>query len=188
MLNKIGMGLLDAIQVIGISALTILILHVYVFQPNEVSGKSMYPYLEDKDRIITEKVTYRLNEPKRGDVIVFKYPLNKNEDFIKRIIALPNEEIELKNSLITIYNPSNPQGLILKENYLPKGTITNGRAFLTEGKRVKVPEDHYFVMGDNREGSSDSRQWGFISRKDIVGRAAIRIWPANTFSLLGSVE
>lgn len=188
MLNKIGMWLLDAIQVIGISALTILILHVYVFQPNEVSGKSMYPYLEDKDRIITEKVTYRLNEPQRGDIVVFKYPLNKKEEFIKRIIALPNEELELKNSLITIYNTNNPKGMIIEEKYLPTNTVTNGRAFLTEGKRVKVPANHYFVMGDNREGSSDSRQWGFITREDIVGRAVIRIWPANTFSLLGNVK
>ena len=185
MLNKIGMWLLDAVEVIGISTLTIVILHVFVFQPNEVSGKSMYPYLEDKDRIITEKISYRFNEPKRGDIIVFKYPLNKNEEFIKRIIALPNEEIELKNNRVIIYNNDNPTGLPLNEDYLPKNTITNGRSFLEEGNKIKVPFNNYFVMGDNREGSSDSRQWGFVPKEDLVGRAAVRIWPANTLSLLG---
>ncbi len=185
MLNKIGMWLLDAIEVIGISALTIIILHVFIFQPNEVSGKSMYPYLEDKDRIITEKITYRFNEPQRGEIVVFKYPLNTSEEFIKRIIALPNEEIELRDNKVIIYNNNFPTGLTLEENYLPKNTQTNGRSFLEEGAKIKVPSNNYFVMGDNREGSSDSRQWGFVPKEDLIGRAVVRIWPANTFSLLG---
>lgn len=186
MFNKIGMWLLDAIEVIGISTLTIIVLHIFVFQPNEVSGKSMYPYLEDKDRIITEKITYRFNGPSRGDIVVFKYPLNTNDEFIKRIIALPNEEIEINNNLVTIYNSSNPNGMALNEDYLPKNTKTNGRDFLSEGVKIKVPANNYFVMGDNREGSSDSRQWGFVPAEDIIGRAVVRIWPANTFSLLGT--
>lgn len=185
MLNKLGMWFLDAIQVIGISVLTIVFLQYFVFQPNEVSGKSMYPYLEDKDRIITEKISYRLHEPERGDIVVFKYPLNKSEEFIKRIIALPGEQIQIKNNTVTIFNNENPTGFILEEEYLSPSAITNGRAFLSEGKKVTIPENSYFVMGDNREGSSDSRQWGFISKNDIVGRATLRIWPANTFSVLG---
>lgn len=186
MLNKIGMWFLDAIQVIGISVITIVFLQYFVFQPNEVSGKSMYPYLEDKDRIITEKVSYRLHQPQRGDIIVFKYPLNKSEEFIKRIIALPGEQVQIKNNSVIIYNTENPTGYKLNEDYLSSNTVTNGRAFLSEGKKVTVPQNSYFVMGDNREGSSDSRQWGFISKDDIVGKAALRIWPANTFSTLGT--
>lgn len=176
--------MLEAIQVIGISAILIAILHIFIIQPNEVNGSSMYPYLVDKDRIITEKISYRFNEPKRGEIIVFKYPLDPTEEFIKRIIALPGEKVQLSNNKVIIYNDENPEGMVLDEPYLKRGTITAARAFMAEEEIVEVPQDKYIVFGDNREGSSDSRQWGFIDRSDIVGRAFVRILPAQSIGVI----
>lgn len=184
MLNRIGEWMLEAIQVIGISAIIIAILHIFIIQPNEVNGKSMTPYLGDKDRIITEKISYKFDEPKRGEIIIFKYPLDPTEEFIKRIIALPGEKVQLSGSKVIIYNDENPQGMVLKEPYLRRGTTTAARAFMGEEEIITVPENKYIVFGDNREGSSDSRQWGFVDKSDIVGRAFVRIWPAQSIGII----
>jgi len=184
MLNKIGEWMLDSIQIIGISAIIIAILHIFIIQPNEVNGRSMTPYLGDKDRIITEKISYKFNEPKRSEIIIFRYPLDPTEEFIKRIIALPGEKVQLSGNKVIIYNDKNPQGMILKEPYLKRGTITSGRAFMEEGKTITVPKNKYIVFGDNREGSSDSRQWGFIDKSDIIGRAFVRIWPPQSIGII----
>jgi signal peptidase I len=184
MLNKIGEWALEGIQVIGISAIIIAILHIFIIQPNEVNGESMTPYLQDKDRIITEKLSYRFNEPKRGEIVVFKYPLDPTEEYIKRIVALPNESIEIIDNQVVIYNQENPNGFVLQEDYLKKGAVTTGRAFIKEGEKITVPDNNYIVFGDHREGSSDSRLWGYVKKDEIVGRAYVRIWPAQSISLI----
>lgn len=185
-MNKIGMLLLEGVQVIGVSAVIIALLNVFVITPQEVRGLSMYPYLNDGDRLITEKISYSFNEPKRGDVVVFHFPLDRTQDYIKRLIALPGEEIELRNNTITIYNEQNPNGLLIEEDYLSADVITNARAFMKEGEKIKVPEGKYVVFGDNRENSSDSRQWGFVEKRDLVGKAIIRYWPPQSFGLIES--
>ncbi|MBP7859988.1 signal peptidase I [Patescibacteria group bacterium] len=184
MLQKVGYFLLDILEVVGVSFIIIVVLNVFVLQPNEVSGLSMYPYLQDKDRLITEKITYRFGLPQRGDIVVFRYPLNKKEEFIKRVIALPGEKIEVKNGKTIIYNSVNPKGAELDESYLSYKAKTRGKSFLKEGLIVEVPKDSYAVFGDNRENSSDSRQWGFIQKTDIVGKALVRVWPIETFKIL----
>lgn len=182
-MNKLGMLLLEGIQVIGVSAVIIALLNVFIITPQEVRGLSMYPFLHDGDRLITEKISYRFNEPKRGEVIVFHFPLDRTQEYIKRVIALPGESMELKNSKITIYNETNPNGLVLDEEYLDPSVVTNARAFMKEGERIEVPIDKYVTFGDNRENSSDSRQWGFVEKRDLVGRAVIIYWPPQRFGL-----
>ena len=183
-MNKLGMLLLEGIQVIGVSAVIIALLNVFIITPQEVRGLSMYPTLHDSDRLITEKISYKFNEPSRGDIVVFHFPLDRTQEYIKRIIALPGEKIELKGSKITIYNEANPNGFSLNEAYLKPDVITNARAFMKEGEKVEVPKDKYVVFGDNRENSSDSRQWGFVEKRDFVGRSIIRYWPPQSFGIM----
>lgn len=184
MLNKLGKLILEAVEVIGISVTIIAILHIFILQPNEVSGESMEPYLQNKDRILTDKLSYNFKEPERGEIVIFKYPPNPKEEFIKRIVALPNEQIEIKNNQVIVYNNENPSGFVLNENYLGSTVTTEGRTFIKEGEVIDVPSDSYVVFGDNRPYSSDSRNWGFITKEDIVGRALLRIWPANTLKVI----
>jgi signal peptidase I len=186
MLNKVGMALLEAIQVIGTSAILIVLLHVFVIQPQQVKGISMYPYLKDGDHLITEKVSYKFREPKRGEIIVFEFPKNRSQDYIKRIIGLPGEKIELRNGEVVVYNDQNKDGFVLQEDYLDESVITEGRAFIKEGEVIEVPSNKFLVFGDNREKSSDSRQWGFIDKTDIIGKALVRYWPPQSFQLFAA--
>ncbi len=184
LIEKIGNAILEGIQVVSASLVIIVIIHVLVATPQQVKGQSMYPTLHDKDRIITEKISYKTRDPKRQEIIVFKYPLNTDIEYIKRVIGLPGEKIQLKNSKIYIYNEEHPKGFILKEPYLPKNVITQSHDFLQEGKIIEIPKDKYIVMGDNREKSSDSRRWGFVDKNLIVGRTIFRYWPPNSFGVL----
>lgn len=144
-----------------------------IVQPTIVSGKSMDPTLENKDYLFVNKLAYKAEGPKRGDIIVFKTDLidkksNKKKDLVKRVIALPGEKIVIKNSKVYINN-----------KYLDESYIND---VYTEGDiNIVVPENHIFVMGDNRTDSSDSRDQdiGTISLDDIIGKVAIRIYPFN---------
>jgi len=186
MLNKLGALILEGVQVIAISVIMIVILHVYAFQPQQVKGYSMYPYLDDGDHLITEKITYRFRKPERGEIVVFQFPLNKTQEYIKRIIGLPGEKLEVKDGKVIIYNTEHPEGFVLEEDYLKPDVVTAGKAFIHDGEIIEVPQGKYLVFGDNREQSSDSRQWGFIEQKDITGRAVLRYWPPETFGTVGN--
>lgn len=129
---------------------------------------------EDKDYIIVNKLGYRFENPQRGDVIVFKYPLDPSEYFIKRIIGLPHEMVEVRDNVVTIYNNEFPEGFKLEEtSYLDSFQRTKGAL------RVRTGTDEYFVLGDNRLHSSDSRIWGPLKKSFISGRAWLRLWPLN---------
>ncbi len=178
---------IDLIETIAISASIFVIVYFFAFQPHEVSGVSMNGNdgFHSGQYILTDKFTYRLREPKRGEVIVFKYPLNTSYDYIKRIIALPGERIQLKNNQVILYNAQNANGLVLDESkYLAPNTPTAGRDFINEGDIVTVPKDNYFVMGDNRKESSDSRVWGFVPKEDIIGKSFFRYWPFTEIGLI----
>jgi len=139
----------------------------------------------DGQYILTDKLTYRFRNPERGDVVVFKYPLNPAYDYIKRIIGLPGESIELKNNTIYIYNNENPDGYIIDQSaFIDSDVLTEGRNFLQGGEKVDIPEDMYFVMGDNRSQSSDSRTWGFVPKEDLIGRSLFRYWPPNEMGII----
>lgn len=138
----------------------------------------MFPFLYNNELLITDKISYRFREPKSGEVIVFKSPGNKEIDYIKRIIALPKEHVRVFEGKTYV------NGQILKEAYLSPEVYTRPDSFLAENVEVAVPERMFFVMGDNRSGSRDSRNFGPIPKEDIIGRAALRYWPLNRFGFL----
>jgi len=150
-------------------------IRIFLFEPFFVKGSSMEPNYHPYDYLIVDKLTYRFSEPKRGDVIVFKPPFDSSVYYIKRVIGLPGEKIVLKDSKIFIYNKEYPNGFELKEDYL-QGHTTFGNQEITLGK------DEYFVLGDNREVSSDSRTWGPVKRERIVGKVLFHLSCQKIFS------
>lgn len=167
---------LDLIETFVIGLSLFLVVYLFFMQPHQVSGLSMEPNLHTNDYVLTDKISYRLGTPQRGDVIVFHAPpaahcpAGTGCDFIKRVMGLPGESIEVKDNGIYV------NGSKLPEPYLPDGTITSANAFTT-GRVITLGQDEYFVVGDNRTNSSDSRSWGPIPSKNIVGRAFFRYWP-----------
>lgn len=174
---KIFGVLWEAVEALVFAAAIFVVCYLFLFQPNQVSGSSMYATFHDKEYILTDKISYRFNEPKRGDVVVFKSPKNPDIDYIKRIIGLPGETIKLYNGKIYIDN------VLLEENYLPKNLLTPGSYFLREGGAVTVPQNDYFVLGDNRTGSSDSREWGPVKKGEFIGRVFFRYFPFDRIGI-----
>lgn len=161
---------------IAIIALVIVVpIRYFLFQPFFVKGQSMEPSFENGDYLIVDEITYRLRPPQRGEVIVFKYPNNTSQRYIKRIIGLPGETVEIKDGKIIIFNQKGEQ--VLKESdYLSQSVYTAGAIMTT------LNENEYFVLGDNRFVSSDSRRWGTLPRNDIIGRVLLRAWPFAALS------
>jgi len=172
----------DFMQGIVVFLAMLVMVYLFLFSPQEINGQSMYPTFYDKELLITNKIIYKLKEPARGDVVIFKSPTNKEIDYIKRIIALPGETILLKNSAYYV------NGNKLEEPYISADIYTSGGAYLTEGEEVLIPERMYFVSGDNRPHSSDSREFGPIPIEDFLGKALVRYWPANKFWVVPSVS
>ena len=148
-----------------------------VAQPHKVSGSSMFPNFKNGDYIITDKITYRLSEPKRGDIVVFKNPKDESQDFIKRIIGIPGDRVKVESGKTYV------NGIELNEPYLANSIVTNPGSFLKEGQETTVEPGHYLTFGDNRPASSDSREWGFIARNEIIGKVFFRYWPATEVGL-----
>jgi len=134
---------------------------------------------------LAEKISYIIGQPKRGDAVIFRYPGNPSVNYIKRIIALPGEKIKIDNNKVTIINATHPGGVVLDETYL-KNPITVGP---DNGPFEKtLGENEYFVMGDNREHSSDSREWGVLPKANIIGRAWLTIIPLDRFGIQKKVK
>ncbi|MCH7541787.1 signal peptidase I [Patescibacteria group bacterium] len=175
--------LVDIIETIVVAAAIFVVVYLFLLQPHQVKGASMESDLSDNDYILTDKISYRFGDPKRGDIIIFKSPTNPDVDFIKRIVALPGEEIEINNRNIIIYNSEKPNGYKLNEPYDVLGPTTGG-SYIREGQKIEVPADNYIVLGDNRTHSFDSREWGPLPKKSIIGRAWLRYWPIPSFSFI----
>lgn len=176
--KRIGSFFLDLIETIVIALAVFVIIYLFLFQPHQVRGSSMYPSFEDGEYLLTDKISYRLEKPKRGDVIVFKAPKNEEYDYIKRIIGLPGETVKVEDGKIFIND------VPLEESYLPKDYISLPGGFLNEGKSITIPDDQYFVLGDNRMHSSDSREWGFVPVKNIIGKTWLRYWPPERIGVI----
>lgn len=160
-------------------ALAIVIpIRIFVAQPFIVSGSSMFPTFEDKQYLIVDELTYRLKEPKRGSVIIFKVPNDTKKYFIKRIIGLPGETVKINGDSVSIINKKHPEGIVLNEQYI-NSAIQLSLATST----TLLNNDQYFVMGDNRNQSYDSRYWGPLESKYIIGRPIIRLFPFQNFSI-----
>ena len=182
LLNILGHFFLDIAETVVIAGVIFSIFYALIAQPHQVRGESMYPTLKTGEFILTNKLSLRFSDLKRGDIVVFKYPRNEKLDYIKRIIALPNETIEIKNNKVYIFNKEHPEGFVLDESYLPENTKTTGRLSIQEGQKYTTGPDEYVVFGDNREQSSDSREWGFVKKDLIIGKAWIRYWPPSAMA------
>lgn len=161
----------DLLWFIIITVVIVLPIRLFIAQPFIVSGDSMYPTFESGEYLIIDQVTYRLSEPERGDVIVFRFPQDRSKFFIKRIIGLPGETIDFSGRDVIVTN-LNGNSFTLPEEYVTKEKSNLPNA-------VTLTDSEYFVMGDNRLESLDSRIWGPLERKDIVGRALVRLLPFN---------
>ena len=165
----------EVIKIVVIALVIVAPIRYFLFQPFLVKGQSMEPSFENGDYLIIDEISYRLRQPERGEVVVFKYPQNLSQRFIKRIIGLPGETIEIKDGVITIIKGQNTQALD-ETKYLPSSIQTWGNL------EVTLKENEYFVMGDNREFSFDSRSWGPLLKEDLIGRVYVRVLPFVAFA------
>jgi len=209
---KIGRGrrtiIRDIVEVL-LLALAIYVVIAFALQTVRVEGESMVPTLQNGDLLFANKISYHFHGPDRGDIIVLQPPESPNRDFIKRVIGLPGETIEIDGRYVDPKNPSAPPRTaikikepgqsnwqVLEEPYLPDQKVdpwdemnnccdATGRA-TSVPTPLTIPKDQYFVMGDNRNRSSDSRSIGLIPRGNVLGKAWIRIWPFSHFGFLGA--
>lgn len=159
-----------------VALLIVLPIRVFIAQPFIVSGASMETTFSTGQYLIVDQLTYHLEDPRRGDVIIFRYPKDPSKFFIKRVIGIPGDTVSISGRDVTITNSEHPDGVLLDESYIldmrPSATLTE-----------TLGEGEYFVMGDNRDASSDSRAWGVLKRDNIVGRAFLRLFPLTTIGV-----
>ena len=177
--NSFKNTLSEIFETILIALVIVIPIRYFLIQPFMVQGQSMEPTFQNNNYLIIDKLSYRLRAPQRGEVIVMDSPANDGHFFIKRIIGLPTETLEIKNGKITIYNQENPKGTVLNESYL-ENVETPGDLSIT------LKNDEYFVLGDNRYHSYDSRSWGVLKRDKIVGRVWVRLWPLNEITVFAA--
>lgn len=179
MLKRLGAFFLDIIQVVVFAVAIFLFVYLLILQPHKIKGNSMQPNFPDGEYLLTDKVSYRFGEPERGDVVVFEPPGSQGEEFIKRILGLPGEIVSLRGNKFYV------NGALVNESYIATDLPTSPGNYLKEGAELTVPQDQYFVLGDNRTHSSDSRAFGPIPKDKITGRAWVIYWPP---SLAGVVD
>lgn len=178
LIRKVFVFFFDILESIVVALAIFVVIYLFLYQPHQVKGGSMEPNFHDGEYILTDKISYRFGDPQLGDVVVFKSPQNKEIDYIKRIIGVPGDRVQLLKGVFYI------NGKKLEENYIPPENFLYGGSFLREGEEIVVPNNHYFVVGDNRPRSSDSREWGPIEKTDIIGRSFMRYFPFNRFGLI----
>jgi signal peptidase I len=163
------------LEIVKFTILALLIVtpfRFYVAQPFIVSGASMQPTFDPKEYLVIDELSYRFSKPERGDVIIFRYPQDPSTYFIKRVIALPSETIRLKDGIVHITTVTGEE-IVLDESYLATGDARS------RDEETVLHETEYFVLGDNRSASSDSRVWGPLDEKYIIGRAYARLYPLD---------
>lgn len=183
--QKGGIGglMIEFIQSIVLAASVFVLVYLFVAQPNEVRGSSMYPSFEDGEYLLTDKLSYQFGQPQRGDVVVFKAPptelcAEEECEYIKRIVALPGDRVMIRANSVYI------NGELLEEPYLGEEVVTLAGNFLMEGVEREVPLNAYLCLGDNREHSRDGREFGFIKKDLIVGKAFFVYWPPKAIGLV----
>lgn len=169
----------EIFKTIAVMFLLAFVIRAYIVQTFVVEGLSMEPNFHDGEYLLIDKVSYRFDQPQRGDVVVFISPEDAKLHFIKRVIGLPGEAVEITQNRIFINNNQ------LQEDYLRRGEQTLISDNFTNDFKTVIPQDHYFVLGDNRQNSKDSRLIGLIPKQNIVGRSFIVIYPLKNFSLVG---
>ncbi len=179
-MRKFLASLLEVLEIAVIAVGAVFIVRTFLVQPFLVSGTSMVPTFSNGDYVLTDELTYRIRPPERGEVVVFHDVSDQSTYLIKRIIGLPGERVVIKNNTVTIYNQQHPNGFMLDESYLPKGTVTSGN------EDVTLSSSTYFMMGDNRAVSYDSRSWGPLPASDIVGLVRFRLWPLGAIQIFSA--
>lgn len=174
--------IIEVVKIALVAAAVVLVIRYFLIQPFFVKGASMEPNFNDGQYLIIDELSYRFGPPRRGDVIVFRYPKDPKQFYIKRIIGLPDEQVEISDNRVIIYNDQHTSGEVLEENYLPENELT------FPNRKWKLKSDEYFVMGDNRTASSDSRVWGTLNKKFIVGRVFLRAFPFDKFTVFRSAQ
>lgn len=178
-MKKFFLFVWEIVKVAMVSAAIIVPIRYFLIQPFFVKGASMEPNFHDREYLIIDELSYRFTPPVRGQVIVFRYPRNPQEYFIKRVIGLPGEQIQIKDGKVIVYNEANPEGLTLNEKYLPNDLMT----FNQDDMKVSVGPDEYYVLGDNRGASKDSRYFGIVNKSFITGKVLFRGWPVNEITV-----
>ena len=164
-------ALREIVETILITLLIYILVRTFLFENYRVSGSSMKPTLEDEQYLVVNKLTYRLNDPQRGDIIVFRDPNADTRKLIKRIIGLPGETLEIRTGQVLV------NGQRLDEPYITRPAQYSEQP-------MPIPDDHYYVLGDNRNNSSDSHNWGTLSEEEIVGKAWVSYWPPSQWGII----
>lgn len=170
----------EILEVVLISLFTVYVIRSFLVQPFLVSGASMEPNFSDGNYLLIDELTYRFRPPQRGEVVVFRYPGDEKTFYIKRVIGTPGERVIVRDGKVSVANASYPDGFALPEDYISSGVMTLG-----DVDRV-LAEGEYFVLGDNRYFSFDSRNWGVLPKRDIIGVVRLRVLPfrgAHTFEV-----
>ena len=180
--EAVGLFFLELIKVALLAGITIGLVRYFLFKPFYVKGQSMESTFFQHEYLIIDELSYRLRDPARGEVVVFRAPNNPQDFYLKRVIGLPNERVKIEDEKVIIYNEEHPQGTVLDETYLDIGVETVGLVSVTLGP------DQYFVLGDNRGASFDSRRFGPVGRNVIVGRTWFRGYPFDRIGVVAAPE
>lgn len=186
--KALSSAFLDIVEIVVVALSIFLVVYLFFMQPHQVNGQSMEPTMMSGEYVLTDKVSYQTGMPRRGDVVVFHAPeaagcaAGTGCDFIKRVMALPGDTIMIKDESIYV------NGEQVQEPYLPPDFTTPAGAFTRGEREILLGEDEYFMVGDNRSYSSDSRAWGPVSKSAIVGRAFFRYWPLEDAGFIPRVS
>ncbi|MBT4153628.1 MAG: signal peptidase I [Candidatus Magasanikbacteria bacterium] len=176
--SGLGAFFIEVLKILFLAVITIVIVRYFLFKPFYVKGASMEPTYYASEYLIVDELTYRFRTPERGEVVVFEAPIAEKDFYIKRVIALPGERVKVAQGKVVIYNEAHPQGFVLDETYIVEETPGSDTLTVAEGE--------YYVLGDNRNASLDSRTFGAISENLIVGRAWLRGWPFTRLGIIHS--
>ena len=182
-----GNFLLEFIQSIVLALSVFVLLYLFVAQPNEVKGTSMFPNFKDKEYLLTEKISYQVGKPERGDVVIFKAPSSEpcaadECEYIKRVIGVPGDRVMVSKGDVYL------NGQKLAQDFLPEMVYTSSGDYMQEGVERVVPDGQYLCFGDNRPNSRDSREFGPISEDLIIGKAFMKYWPISAIEMVPKVR
>lgn len=181
--KKVISFFLDILQTVVLALSIFVISYLFLFQPHQVKGNSMFPNFQNDDFLLTDKISYRFNDPQRGDVVVFKAPPSepcsvKECEYIKRVIGLPGEAIRVSDNVIFVND------MKLNEDFLSGEVLTRPGSYLREGQSLKLDEDEYLLLGDNRPYSRDGREFGPIKKERFIGKAWFIYWPPGKLGVV----
>lgn len=171
-------AIFDFLQGIVVFLAILVMVYLFLFSPQEVSGRSMEPSFYNAQFLLTNKIVYKLRDPQRGEIVIFKSPANKDVDFIKRVIGMPGDTVKISGGKVFVNRKE------ITEPYLAPGTYTYGESFLSENVEYTVPDGTYFLFGDNRPHSSDSREFGPIGKADFIGMVMLRYFPFDQTAII----